>query len=48
MKVSDLRWERTFLFEVYKATRIWLDTYWLVYVPGLILVWVIPGSVQNY
>ena len=28
-KVNDLRWERTLLFEVYKATRLWFDTYWI-------------------
>ena len=48
MKVNDLRWERTFLFEVYKATKLWLDTYWIVYVFGLILTSIIPGSIQSY
>jgi hypothetical protein len=48
MKVNDLRWERTFLFEVYKATKLWLDTYWIVYVFGLMLVNLIPSTVQTY
>ena len=48
MKVNDLRWERTFVFEVYKATRLWFDTYWLVYVPGFLLTLIIPAVVQNY
>jgi hypothetical protein len=47
-KVNDLRWERTFIFEVYKATRLWFDTYWLVYLPGLILTNIIPSLVQTY
>lgn len=37
MKVNDLRWERTFLFEVYKATSFWFDTYWVVFVVGWII-----------
>ena len=48
MKVQDLRWERTIIFEVYKATRLWFNTYWLFYVPGLILTYIIPSLVQNY
>jgi len=48
MKVNDLRWERTSLFEVYKATKLWLDTYWIVYVFYLILNSILPVSIQNY
>ena len=48
MKVNDLRWERTLLFEVYKATRLWFNTYWIFYVPGLILTYIIPSLVQTY
>lgn len=47
-QVNELRWERTWVFEVYKATRLWLDTYWIVYLPGLFLAEVFPFLVQNY